>query len=232
MNRRIVFAPGEYYHLYNRGVEKRSIFENDEDRERFLTLLYLSNNTKPFVMRDLQKSGHEFNDIFDIAREPIVALGAYCLMDNHFHILVKEIEEGGITIFMKRLMTGYTMYFNRKHKRVGPLFQGTFKAEHASDDEYLKYLYAYIHLNPAKISHENWRTQSGKRLEEMVKEYPYSSFTDYQKPGSRKHGNIMTPNEFPDYFENSKQFVEYHDEWLNFNRGSTSVANDTEVEPL
>lgn len=230
MNRRIQFAPGEYYHLYNRGVEKREIFTDDADRERFLTLLYLSNNKTPFVMRDLYDAGYHAEDLYDVHREPIVAIGAYCLMDNHFHILVKEVSEGGITTFMKRLMTGYTMYFNRKHKRVGPLFQGTFKAEHAADDDYLKYLYAYIHLNPAKMKHADWRTKGG--IADAVKDYRFSSFLDYQMPDSRRSSRIMDKAEFPEYFSDVEQFVEYHDEWLDFNRGSTSVGSSTEVEPL
>ena len=124
MNRKIVFAPGEYYHLYNRGVEKRTIFDNEVDRKRFLSLLYICNNTAPIVIRDLKDAGYSMEDIFDIERVPLVSIGAYCLMDNHFHLLIKEIDDGGITLFMKRFTTAYTMYFNEKNRRVGFRFCG------------------------------------------------------------------------------------------------------------
>src|SRR5665213_2524311 len=130
MERKIVFALGEYYHIYNRGVEKRKVFFDDIDRNRFVRLLFLANSNKSFVYRLVQ--GRPLNEI-DVG-EKSVAIGAYTLMPNHFHILVKETKEGGISNFMEKLQTGYSMYFNKKNERVGPLFQGRFKAQHVVHD--------------------------------------------------------------------------------------------------
>lgn len=120
----------------------------------------------------------------DDDREKLVNIGAYCLMPNHFHILVHEKSEGGISKFMLKLSTAYSMYFNKLNDRSGALFQGPFKAKHADNDEYLKYLFAYIHLNPLKIIDPNWRNYGAidrSKAESYVKNYPYSSFGDYFK---------------------------------------------------
>ena len=108
MERRITFAEGEYYHVYNRGVERREIFSTPADHWRFQRLLFLSNGTAPYIFREIQKK--KFSDIE--RQKPLVAIGAYCLMPNHFHILVKEITDNGISMFMEKLATGYSMYFN------------------------------------------------------------------------------------------------------------------------
>lgn len=230
MNRKIVFAPGEYYHLYNRGVEKRDIFMDDSDRHRFISLLYLCNSGASITIRDLLKDGYTEESLFDVPIDDhYVAIGAYCLMDNHIHLLVKEIDDNGISHFMQKLMTAYTMYFNQKYKRVGPLFQGVFKAEHADDDQYLQYLCAYIHLNPLKMFDPHWRTTKGlsERLIKNIFSYTYSSFLDYSKnEETRVQSKILNKKEFPQYFENKHDFMKYHMEWLSFNRGLTSVEKD------
>lgn len=214
MNRTIEFSEGEYYHLYNRGVEKRKIFLNDNDRDRFLRLLYLSNGTRPFVYRELQSKL-----LSEIDRgETLVAIGAYCLMPNHFHILVREIRPNGISAFMEKFSTGYSKYFNIKRKRVGPLFQSRFKAEHVDDDEYLKYLFSYIHLNPVKIIEPKWTEvgiQDRKKAELYLKNYRYSSYPDYLA-GETKRNAILSPEEFPEYFETKNDFALETKDWLQF----------------
>src|SRR3989338_8181275 len=133
MERKIEFSIGEYYHLYNRGVEKREIFRGIRDYERFHKLLFVSNSKNPIIFRDIEKMS--FGNIE--RGESLVAVGAYCLMPNHFHILVKEITQGGLTSFMGKLATAYSMYFNKVHERIGPLFQSRFKAEHVDREESL-----------------------------------------------------------------------------------------------
>jgi len=168
--RRTPLVPGEYYHLYNRGVEKRKIFIDKEDYFHFLKLLYLCNSIKSITLRNI---GEKFE-----RGETIIDIGAYCIMPNHFHLLCKEKIESGTTIFMRKLLTAYSMYFNKKYNRSGVLFQGRFKSEHVSNDRYLKYLYAYIHLNPAKLKNSKWRELANINTEELflyVKNYPYSS---------------------------------------------------------
>lgn len=214
MNRLFKFSVGEFYHLYNRGVEKRVIFLDDSDRIRFIKLLYLANSEKSFVFRDISNQ-----DIFKIDRgKPIVAIGAYVLMPNHFHILVKEISEGGISKFMEKLTTGYSMYFNIKNERVGSLFQGTFKATHINTDEYLKYLYAYIHLNPINLIDSKWKENGIKNFRDSLKfieQYKYSSYHDYVGV-SRKEGIILSKEEFPDYFLDEHEFKDFVNYWIKF----------------
>ena len=123
MSRNIEFEPEEYYHLYNRGTEKRIIFRHDKDRNRFLASLYVSNGSNT-----IHASNHQALTIPELLTldrgEPLVDICAYCLMPNHFHLLVRERTEGGIARFMQKLLTGYTMYFNTINERSGALFQG------------------------------------------------------------------------------------------------------------
>src|SRR3989338_5254383 len=128
MSRSFSFEVGEYYHCYSRGTEKRNIFLNKKDYERFIALLFACNSITTIHLSDYQKK--TFGEIFDIVRgDSLVDIGAYCLMSNHFHLLLHEKEEGGISIFMQKLITAYTMYFNKKYERTGALFAGRFKAE-------------------------------------------------------------------------------------------------------
>ncbi len=222
MQRSIEFSEGEYYHIYNRGVDKRNIFLDKGDRDRFVKLLYLSNGTKPFVFRDVQNK-----DLGNIDRnDPLVAIGAYCLMPNHFHILVKEITEGGITQFMEKLGTAYSMYFNKRSKRTGFLFEGNFKAEHVDRDEYLKYLYAYIHLNPVKLIEPEWKEEGIRDLakaKSYLEAYRYSSYEDYAM-GQREESAILSPKEFPEYFKEEQDFKDFVDEWLLYKKEEESIS--------
>src|SRR3989339_706195 len=112
------FAPGEYYHLYNRGTEKRIIFLDEQDYHHFLFLMYICNTTKSIELRNIGES-------FDRGKT-IVDIGAFCLMPNHFHILVREKIESKTSTYMRKLLTGYSMYFNKKYKRTGKLYEGVF----------------------------------------------------------------------------------------------------------
>lgn len=214
MNRRITFAPGEFYHIYNRGVEKRSIFSSDVDKKRFQALLYLCNGDKPVVYRFVQGSTLYKTDVGNKS----VAIGAYVLMPNHFHLLVKETSENGITEFMRRLTTAYTMYFNKKYKRVGPLFQGTFKAEYVDEDKYLKYLFSYIHLNPIKLFDKNWKGDGIKDkhgAQKYLAQYKFSSYNDYAGTEGEQ-SRILSQSEFPQYFEKFNDFKSFLDFWLMY----------------
>lgn len=214
MERRITFAPGEYYHVYNRGVEKRDIFRSEADRLRFQKLLYIANGNNPVVYKLVQGRTLELID----RGEPLVAIGAYCLMPNHFHVLLKEVRDGGLSEFLKKLTTGYSMYFNKTHERVGPLFQSRFKAEHVDNDEYLKYLYSYIHLNPVKLIDPEWKEKGIrdiKKAKKYLEGYHYSSYEDYAT-GGREESAILSPKEFPDYFEKQGDFAEFVEEWMRY----------------
>lgn len=205
--RKQVFVLDEHYHLYNRGTEKRTIFLDKEDYEHFLSLMYICNTEKSIELRNISKN-------FDRG-ETIIDIGAYCLMPNHFHILVREKIESGVSKYMLKLMTAYTMYFNKKYKRTGKLYEGVFKSTHASSDRYLKYLYSYIHLNPAKLIDKNWRESKDRdnsNLLRYVFSYSYSSLREFVDSKSQ----ITNPSKFPAYFNKPNDYKRDLFEWLNF----------------
>ncbi len=139
-------------------------------------------------------------------------------MPNHFHILATPLVEKGIAKFMQRLQTAYTMYFNEKHERSGSLFQGTYKGRHADNDNYLKYLYSYIHLNPAKLFDSEWKKRGKteiKKLKKKIIEYPYSSAREY----ILSKYTITNPSNFPEYFEKSADFDSYISFWFSYKSG-------------
>lgn len=216
MSRNITFAPGEYYHIYNRGTEKRLIFKGESDYDRFLSLLYVANSNKPI---HLQFQGRTLKELEGADRgESLVDICAYCLMPNHFHLLVREKAPGGMSKFMQKVITGYTMYFNKRHERSGALFQGKFKATHANEDSYLKYLMAYIHLNPIKLIEPMWKevgVKDMKKAEKYLQQYVGSSFLDYTGQ-DRIESKIVNRQALPEYFLTSKNFIAELSEWLHF----------------
>lgn len=209
------FAEGEYYHIYNRGIEKRDIFLDQSDFNRFIVLLRIANSKEPVHIQKTRKKGQGLTLTND--KEKILEIGSYCLMSNHFHLLIKETTEGGISKFMSKITTAYTMYFNKRYERSGALFQGTFKAEHANSDEYLKYLFSYIHLNPVKLINPDWKEKGIKNKDEVIsflKDYKYSSYLDYIGV-NREENKIINKEVFPEYFLSTNDFEREIFDWLN-----------------
>lgn len=220
---RTKLSPGEYYHIYNRGVDKRIIFEKHNDYERFINLLFACNGSNNLNLRDDTSipKGLTFG-MFEFDRgKPLVAIGAYCLMPNHFHLILKETKENGISKFMQKLSTAYTMYFNQKNERSGALFQGTFKSEWLDTDMYLRYLFSYIHLNPIKLIDPKWK-ETGIADKNVAKKYletyVYSSYLDYSPDVKKREiSRILKKESFPAYFVNKVSFERHIDDWLDFN---------------
>ena len=145
--RKVKFAKDHYYHVYNRGVDKRTVFQSKQDYERFLeSLVYFNSTITAGGLRE-QKYQNPRNRVSGVLDEKIVDVVAYCLNPNHFHLILCQKKEGGISDFMKRVSGGYTKYFNDKHRRSGSLFQGPFKAIHIDSDAYLMHLAVYVTLN-------------------------------------------------------------------------------------
>lgn len=220
MQRKTAFVQGEFYHLYNRGVDKRILFTSEKDYRRFILLLHVLNTNENLKIRDIIKNTSH-TDLFKRKnKDPLVAIGAYCLMPNHFHLLITPIVDGGISKFMLKIQTAYSMYFNKKNNRSGALFQGIFKSQHANTDEYLRYLYSYIHLNPAKLKQKDWREKINKNttetLRSFVATYPYSSIDEYL----RRDFHIISPEFFPEYQKECKDEKEFLklmiDDWLEY----------------
>jgi putative transposase len=207
-NRYYRFAPHEYYHVYNRGNNKQTIFHRESDYDRFIKLLYACNNDERFVMRELDE-----NSVYATERKkPLVYIGAYCLMPNHFHVLLSPAVDDGIPKFMLKLGTGYASYFNKKYERTGSLFEGPYKARYAESDRYLKYLFSYIHLNPFRGSGNEVKSNLG--LKEL-QNFSYSSLPDYLGI-EREQTSVLSPKEFPAYFMNTQEHLSELKEWLDF----------------
>lgn len=203
-----------YYHVYNRGVEKRLIFEDHKDYKVFLK--YLSEYLSPPPATSSLKKDVSFKDtVFKgVARQPKnyhkdIELLAYCFMPNHFHFLLKQINKGSMQNFLHSLSIRYSMYFNRRHKRIGPLFQGRYKAVLVEEDQYLLYLSKYIHINPSGLTSD---------LTKALSSYPnYLKLreTMWLKPGYiLKYFETNTGSEFKK-FNSYKKFTETPDEKLN-----------------
>lgn len=194
------YAPGAYYHIFNRGVEKRTIFEDDHDYKTFLALLQLyltldlPGSSRKTKIRPLSKPINNFAGN--------LTLLSYCLMPNHFHLMVRQNEIDGINHFMRSLCTQYSMYFNKKYHRVGHLFQGIYKAVKVEREEQWIYLTKYIHRNPLDLS--PFRDHPGR-----VSEYKYSSYQNYL--GNFQQNWVQTQdilNHFHHNHQKYQQFVE------------------------
>ncbi len=228
MSRNISFGVDEFYHAYNRGTEKRLIFNDQNDRDRFLNLLFLANSSQSIELRRSHHRGGglasaPFVGAFDQEKrgETLVDIGAYCLMPNHFHLLVREKTESGLSAFIHKLLTAYTMYFNLKYKRSGALFEGPFRAKHIDDDNYLHYLFAYIHLNPIKIAFPAWPEADIANLadaEKYLTNYGFSSYLDYVAPELRPEGLILNKETFPEYFQKPADFSYFLADWVRYQK--------------
>lgn len=187
-NSQKIYLVGGYYHIYNRGIEKRDIFLDPRDYKTFLYFLkkYLdplgSDPIKGQTLKQLKRN---------LSQE--VKLLAYCLMPNHFHLLLKQESERGMTKLMRAVCTNYVMYFNKRYEREGPLFQSVYKAVLITRDDYLLHLSRYIHLNPFDLE---------KRDFNKLIDYSYSSYADYL--GKRKT-NWLETKEILNYFESEPE---------------------------
>ncbi len=201
-------ATNEIYHIYNRGVEKRKIFLDDSDHFRFIHDLFEFNDEEAALNVGYFIARHPLQSIegnlqyikpkrgVHEPRKFIVEILAFCLMPNHFHLLLSQKMEGGITKFMLKLGTGYTNYFNEKYERVGSLFQGTYKLAHVKTDAHFIHLPYYIHLNPLDIKMPEWREgglKDPKKALDYLENYRWSSFLDYI---GKKNFPSVTQREF------------------------------------
>jgi len=139
------FADGEIYHVYNRGVDKRIVFEDKQDFFQFLQMLDLCNID--MTCGGVSAYKLKVNMERRCNKKKLVEIIAYCLNANHYHLILRQVAEDGISRFMQKVGTGYAKYFNQKNGRSGALFQGRFKSKHIGTDEYLKGLSAYVNLN-------------------------------------------------------------------------------------
>ena len=222
MLRKDPFITGEYYHVYNRGIDKRNIFKLERDYQRFIMLLYIcnSNNEHSLRLDDLLNKQHKnFKEVLILDRgKPLVSIGAWCLMTNHFHLLIKQEVDGGVTKFMRKVGVGYSMFFNIKYNRKGALFGGLFKSKLIGvNDNYLNYMFTYIHLNALDIEFSEWEKELLNKFSQekknFLESYYYSSYQDYIGV-DRAEGNILNKEAFPSYFKDTRSFKDFTENYF------------------
>src|SRR3989338_3710478 len=183
------FTNGEFYHVYNRGVDKRQIFMEVDGSQRFLDCMREFNTIKPIDSLYV----HTFRSANQKVAysKKLVRIIAYCLNPNHFHLLLQQISKGGISEFMKRLGGGYTNFFNEKLERVGSLFQGRYKVKHITSNDYLLHVSAYVNLND--------------KVHRIKSPVIKSSWCEYEK-GSNE---ICHTKFIIDQFKDKKEYIDF-----------------------
>jgi len=202
MPRQIFFENQKYYHIYNRGVAKQKIFSDPRDYKRLLTAFgfYLEQSPKTRLSIADEKELKILN--LTAPKKPLVEILAYCLMPNHFHLLLKQLKNEGISIFIRRSIDSYTKYFNTKYNRVGPLFQGRFKTVAVENDEQLLHLSRYIHLNPFT-----------SKLTNSVADYEWSSYQFYLENNTVR---LCHPKFILDLINSSKNYAEFVNDYAEY----------------
>ncbi|MBU0531656.1 MAG: transposase [Candidatus Uhrbacteria bacterium] len=171
---------GGYYHVYNRGVDKRNIFPTKSDYQRFLFTMDILNDANFQPNNSLSKLKIEPN----VYKQPYVRIMCYCLMPNHHHLELEQLIDNGISLYMARLSNSYTKYFNIKYDRKGRLFESSFKAIEITNDDYLLHLTRYIHLNSLDLIEPRWKTNgisNWKNASRFLESFPWSSYQSYLK---------------------------------------------------
>ncbi len=190
------------YHILNRGVEKREIFLDNQDRARFIHDMYEFNDRGP-----ANNTLRHMNDLRSrsLVVGHLVEIHGWCVMGNHYHILVSEVVEGGLSTFLRKLNIGYAKYFNERYKRSGTLFQGRTKKILIEQEAHFLHILHYIHLNPldflkgAHVWREGNISDARQALEHLEK-YRWSSYLDYC--GKKNFPSILTRGLFDDVFSN------------------------------
>ena len=191
-----------YYHIYNRGVDKRNIFGDDRDYERFILSMILMNDEQEGLMIRWRNyaASHKNASIDEFLRsnlserKKLVEIIAYCCNPNHFHFVFKQLRDKGIEKFIQRISTGYTMYFNKRYHRSGVLFQGKFKSSHLKSEGSLLRMAVYVSCN----------SEIHKIRE--AKNYPWCSFPHHI---GKTSNTFVNDKEFKEEFKNTKDLEEY-----------------------
>jgi putative transposase len=211
------FTIGNFVHVYNRGNRKQPIVIDEKDRWHFLQMLYYFNTEKtppnPFQeLRHNLKSDFNHKLIWPKEwppRQPIVTILAFVLMKNHFHLILKEIKKEGIALFMQKLGTGMTMYFNKKYDESGRLFQGAYKARCVNEDSYMRYLSVYIQVkNIFELYPGGLRkaVQNFDKAFDWAAQYPYASLGDYF---TDRNSPIISKDILGELFSDSEEYKEF-----------------------
>lgn len=214
------FATNEFYHIFDRGVDKRKIFLDKTDYLRFIHDLYEFNDINPapeFSRRYSKNVGNEVSHIERKGRDILVKIHAFVLMPNHHHLLVEQMKDKGVSLFMRKLHGGYSRAFNLRHKRKGHLFQAPFKSVHVEDDIHLGFLICYLHSNSLDIWKKNWKKEKLsdseiKKALEFLKKYRWSSHLDYL--GIKNFPSVINKEFLLEFFDGTEGYREFFIDWL------------------
>jgi len=213
------FVAGNIYHVLNRGVDKRRIFLNNKDYFRFIHDLFEFNDIAP-----ISNNSYFFKtNPIDIARRYIerkprkllVEILAFCLMPNHYHLMLRPLQDDGVFKFIKRLNMGYAKYFNEKYERSGALFQGRYKSIVVNNEAHFIHLPYYIHLNPLDLIVPEWRNREIKNLNkalEFLENYRWSSYLDYI--GKKNFPSVTQRDFLLNFFGGNKDYEKTIKQWL------------------
>ena len=228
--RKFIFTNDQFYHVFNRGANKQAIFLEDIDYVRFVHDLYEMNDASS--ARDFrvvgQINGGKASGIsgglaspFSKSRQPIVQILAWCLMPNHFHLMLRQKVEDGISQFMLKLGTAYTMYFNKKYERTGHIFQGKFKAVLVHHEGQFLHLSRYIHLNPVDLIESGWKEEGIKdwgKTHEFLENYRWSSYPDWI--GKKNFPSIIDKSSMEDVHKDVEDYKKFIAIWLAKDMGA------------
>ncbi len=210
--RTIPLVSNEIYHIFNRGIASQPTFIDKRDYQRALDTIFYYQNVSPPIKysRFLSLSLQERNNILEklrIQKDFLVEIITLCLMPNHFHLLLKQLKDNGISRFVGNLTNSYTRFFNTKRKRSGPIYEGKFKSVRIETEEQLLHVSRYIHLNP-------YTAFIVKKLEDL-ENYPYSSFIEYTKDSTT---NFYTKDIILGNFKNRKAYKQFVFDQANYQR--------------
>lgn len=208
---------GEIYHVLNRGVESRVIFNNKRDYQRFLITLLECNSTDSDAKNRHRKINNRIENILVPSENKLVDILCLCLMPNHFHLAVKQIVDGGVAKFMQRVGNSYAKYFNIKNNRKGPLFISRYKSVHVSTDIQIRHLIIYIHANPLDLIMSKWRqgeVKDFKKAREYLENYKWSSYLFYAKDGNKSFASrIINPEMVNIFYPDKRDQLEAIKSW-------------------
>lgn len=206
------FVEGEYYHVFNRGVGKMDIFRNDNDFLFFLILLKENIHPEMVPISGSRRAPSPGGYVRELLSANSFELVCYCLIPNHFHLVIKQLGDTSVSKLILKICTSYSKYFNKKYNRVGSLYQDQFKAIHIDDDEYLLWLSAYIHQNPKVAG-----------LVKDLKDWKWSSYPDYV---GLRQGSLCKKDVVLERFKNVKEYVDFVDS------GFDIIKNKEELKDL
>ena len=217
---RLKLATGEIYHIFNRGVDKRRIFSDNKDCFRFIHDLWEFNDKNAVVNTTFYLDPSHYRETFSIVegrklerkpRKLLVEILCFSLMPNHFHLLLRQFVDGGISLFMRKL-GGYSLYFNKKHNRTGSLLQGRFKAVHIKTDAQLMAITNYIHLNRLEFIEPEWKEgiSNPKKAIEFLESDRFSSYLDYI--GEKNFPSVTSREFLTEIIGRPKQFKKFTEE--------------------